>query len=286
MRSLLLGAAAAVGVVALALALRPAPERAAADRSLILATTTSTYDSGLLDDLVPAFRRETGIDVKVIAVGTGAALRMAARGDADVALTHAPAAERELVERGDLIEGRRIMHNDFILVGPPSDPAGIRGLPLDRALRRLAERGGFVSRGDDSGTHKLELSLWRAAGLDPADVAREETGQGMGATLRVADQRGSYTISDRGTYLALRHTIELVPLVEGDPRLRNVYHAYVVSPVRHPGVHAAAARAFIAFLASPATQGRIGRFRRAEFGRSLFVPDATARLPARDDPPS
>lgn len=275
-RARLARTAVALALVALGPARRGPSAAAPAERSIILATTTSTYDSGLLDDLVPLFRAQTGIRVKVIAVGTGAALRMAARGDADVALTHAPAAERKLVESGDLIEGRRIMHNDFVLVGPAADPARLQGLPLEKALRRLAARGSFVSRGDDSGTHKLELSLWRAAGLDPARVAREETGQGMGATLRVADQRRAYTLSDRGTYLALRHTLDLVPLVEGDPRLLNIYRAYVVSPLRHPGVHAAAARAFVSFLVAPPTQARIGAFRRSEFGRSLFVPDAVA----------
>jgi len=267
-------AAAARLAAALLLALSPAACRDR-ERSLVLATTTSTQDTGLLDSLVPAFRRESGIAVRVIAVGTGAALDLASRGDADAVLVHAPSAERKSVARGDLVDGRLVMHNDFLMVGPADDPARARGLPLDSAMRAIARVGPFVSRGDASGTHTLELALWKDAGLDPAQVARrEETGQGMGATLTVADEHRAYTLTDRATYLALRQRLALVPLVEGDPRLSNVYHGYVVNPMRHPSVKKAEAESLVAFLVSPATQGMIGRFGVERFGRPLFVPDA------------
>ncbi len=162
--------------------------------SMILATTTSTQDTGLLDALMPRFKEQTGIDVKVIAVGTGAALEMGAKGDADAVLVHAPASEKKYVDAGDLIGGKLVMHNDFVVVGPPSDPAKVRGeRDLSAAMKRLAESGAFVSRGDNSGTHTKELQLWQAAGIDPKTVKnREETGSGMGATLNVADQKGAY----------------------------------------------------------------------------------------------
>jgi tungstate transport system substrate-binding protein len=248
-----------------------------ARRAIILATTTSTQDSGLLDVLMPRFTRETGIDVKVIAVGSGAALAMARRGDADAVLAHAPDAERALVADGELVDGRLVMHNDFVLVGPPDDPAGVRkaGDRLRDAMAALARHGGFVSRGDRSGTHEKELALWAIAGVDPATVPRrEETGQGMGATLHVADQRRAYTLADRGTYLAVRRDLDLAIVFAGDPRLLNVYHAYRVSPARHPGVHADEAGAFLDFLVSRPVQEAIGEFRRAELGEPLFVPDA------------
>ena len=252
------------------------PARAQVAGDLILATTTSTQDSGLLDSLLPVFFAQRRMRVKVIAVGTGAALEMARRGDADAVLVHAPDAERQYVASGDLAEGRLVMHNDFVLVGPPDDPAGIRGLtnPAE-AMRRIAGSGGFISRGDGSGTEKKELELWKRAGVDPATVARrEETGQGMGATLLVADQRRVYTLTDRATYLALRDRLTMVPLVEGAPSLLNVYHAYVVAPDKHPDVRLTEARAFVAFLMAPATQRLIGDFGRARFGQPLFYPDA------------
>jgi tungstate transport system substrate-binding protein len=252
------------------------PAAAQQPRDLILATTTSTQDSGLLDSLLPVFFERTRVRVKVIAVGTGAALEMARRGDADAVLVHAPGAERKYVAAGDLVEGRLVMHNDFLLVGPAADPAGIRGL-VDpaRALARIARAGRFIARGDGSGTEKKELELWKQAGIDPATVAhREETGQGMGATLLVAEQRQGYTLTDRATYLALGERLTLVPLVEGAPSLLNVYHAYVVNPTRHPDVRLREARAFVAFMVAPATQRLIGDFGRARFGQPLFHPDA------------
>lgn len=244
--------------------------------SIILSTTTSTQDSGLLDILVPRFERESGIEVKIIAVGTGAALRMAATGDADVVLVHAPETERAYVEAGDLVEGRLVMHNDFVIVGPPDDPAGARQQrTVSGVLRAIAAKGVFVSRGDQSGTHTAELSLWAAAGISPGTLdRREETGQGMGATLNVADQKRAYTLTDRGTYLAQRKRLSLVPLFQGDASLRNVYHVYAVNPAKHPKAKIGEARQFIAFLLSPAIQQAIGAFKRDEYGESLFFPDA------------
>ena len=242
---------------------------------MILATTTSTYDTGLLDELVPIFEAEAGVAVKVIAVGTGAALRMAGEGNADALLVHAPEAEAEFVASGDLVSGRLIMTNDFVIVGPADDPAGAADAGgLAAALSTIAEGGRFVSRGDDSGTHKKELALWASAGIEAGAISREETGQGMGATLNIADQRNAYTLTDRATYLALREVLDLVVVVAGEEALLNIYHAYVVSPQRHSGVKAAPAEAFVAFLAEPRTQALIGKFRVEEFGRSLFTPAA------------
>ena len=250
-----------------------------AQSSLILATTTSTQDSGLLDMLVPRFEKERGIAVKVIAVGSGAALRMAARGDADVILVHAPVAERPYVDAGDLVDGRAVMHNDFVIAGPDDDPAGIRALTsVNDVMHALAARAAFVSRGDDSGTHSQELALWAAARIDPRAIRRrEETGQGMGATLSIADQRRAYTLTDRGTYLSLRRRLKLAIVFEGDASLRNAYHAYAVNPAKNPRIQRDAARAFIDFLVSRPIQQAIADFKRAEYGESLFFPDAISR---------
>ena len=265
--------------VLIAFSLLPTVARAQAPRDMILATTTSTQDTGLLDSLLPVFLAEHRIQVKVIAVGTGAALEMARRGDADAVLVHAPESERQYVASGDLSAGRLVMHNDFIILGPAGDPAGIRGLadPAE-AMGRIARAGSFIARGDGSGTEKKELELWRRAGVDPTAVARrEETGQGMGATLLVAEQRQGYTLTDRGTWLALKSRVTLVPLVQGAASLLNVYHAYVVDPGKHPGVRLREARAFVDFLVAPATQQLIGRFGRARFGQPLFYPDVGKR---------
>ena len=269
-------AALAIGAPRTGALATPASAAQGAAGAIILATTTSTQDSGLLDELVPRFEKERGIQVKVIAVGTGAALRMAARGDADVILVHAPAAEERYVQAGDLIDGRLVMHNDFVLVGPEDDPAGVRSLAsAAEAMRAIAARGAFVSRGDDSGTHTQELALWAAAGIDPKSLdRREETGQGMGATLNIADQRRAYTLSDRGTYLSLRRRLTLALLFQGDEALRNVYHVYAVNPARHPRVKHAAARTLIDFLVSEPIQRAIAAFRRDELSESLFLPDA------------
>lgn len=243
---------------------------------ITLATTTSTQDTGLLDSLLPMFQRATGIQVKAIAVGTGAALELARRGDADAVLVHAPESERAYVESGDLIEGRRIMYNDFLIIGPAADPAGVRGRDSPgAAMRAIAAAGSFVSRGDGSGTEKKELQLWKVAGVDPSTLSRrEETGQGMGATLLIADERQTYTLTDRATYLAFKDRLTLVPLAQGDPSLRNVYSAYAVNPGKHPGVRRQEASRFVRYLTEPSVQRWIGRFGVQKWGEPLFYPDA------------
>jgi tungstate transport system substrate-binding protein len=259
-----------------ALLLAALPAQAQHNTEIILATTTSTQDTGLLDSLLPMFTRETGIGVKPIAVGTGAALEMARRGDADAVLVHAPKAEEEYVASGDITGGRRIMYNDFLIVGPASDPARVKGShDAAAAMKAIAAGGSFISRGDGSGTEKKELELWQAAGVTAASMPkREETGQGMGATLLVADQRQTYTLTDRGTWLAFKDKTTLVPLVEGDPRLRNIYHAYIVNPGRHPTAKRAEAARFVRYLIEPQVQAWIGRFGTAKYGQALFLPDA------------
>jgi len=243
---------------------------------MVLATTTSTQDTGLLDSLLPMFRQQSCITVKPIAVGTGAALEMARRGDADAVLVHAPEAERAYVQSGDLIDGQLIMHNDFLIMGPKSDPAHIRGTKdVAAAMKAIAAGGSFISRGDGSGTEKKELALWKKAGVSPGSLPRrEETGQGMGATLLVAENRQTYTLTDRGTYLAFKDKLSLVPLVEGDPELKNIYHAYVVNPGKHPTAKRSEATRFVRFLIDAKTQEWIGQFARQKFGQPLFVPDA------------
>jgi len=242
------------------------------DRDLILATTTSTQDSGLLDALVPVFEERTALRLKTIAVGTGEALAMARRGDADVVLAHAPALERESVGSGFTVNRRRVMHNDFVIVGPAADPARIHGVSEGaEALARIAAAGSaFASRGDRSGPHFREQQLWQAAGIEPAGDWYLETGQGMGATLLVASQRGAYTLSDRGTYLALRERTELVSHIEGDPPLLNVYSVMEVNPERFPAVNREGARAFSDFLLSDEARTIIESFGTGRFGEPLF----------------
>lgn len=243
------------------------------ERTLILATTTSTQDSGLLDELLPAFTEATGWAVKPVAVGSGQAIEMGRRGEADVLLVHSPAAEEEYVAEGTA--GRRllVMHNDFVLLGPEDDPAGVRGLPVDEAMRRIAEtQAVFVSRGDESGTHSRELSLWEEAGVTPGAPWYQETGQGMGATLRVAAEKGGYTLADRGTYLT--QSAGLAVLVEGDPGLLNVYHVIEVTERAGERVQPEGAAAFADWITGQDAQRRIGEFGWETYGQPLFVPDA------------
>ena len=247
------------------------------DEEIILATTTSTQDSGLLDVLVPAFEDEHDITVKVIAVGTGAALEMAASGDADAVLAHSLSAEQRYVDSGDLAEGQLVMHNDFVIVGPAEDPAGASGAAgLNAAMAAIAETGPFISRGDESGTHNKELSLWTAAEVDPAAVnQREETGQGMGATLNIANEKRAYTLTDRATWLALRGNLpDLAIVFEGAGPLLNIYHGYIVNPDKHSGAKADPAREWNNWLVSDDAQEIIRTFGVEEYGEPLFVPDA------------
>jgi tungstate transport system substrate-binding protein len=264
-------------MLACAAALYSAVPASAASKNLILATTTSTQDSWLLDDLIPVFEKKTGLFVKTIAVGSGQAMAMGEKGEADVLLVHSPAAEEKFMKDGFGSSRALVMHNDFILVGPPSDPAGIRGTkPSAAAFRKIAEKGAlFLSRGDKSGTHSKELGLWKAAGVAfEGKPWYQQTGLGMGQTLSVAAEKRGYTLADRGTYLSMRKTLGLDILVEGDRDLLNVYHVIVVNPAKGPKVNAEGAKAFAEFLVAPDTQKTIGGFGVEKFGAPLFFPDA------------
>jgi tungstate transport system substrate-binding protein len=242
---------------------------------VILATTTSTQDSGLLDVLIPAFERESGYRVKTIAVGSGEAIEMGARGEADVVLAHSPAAEEELMADGKGGERRTVMHNDFVVVGPAADPAEVRGATAAEALARIAEAGApFLSRRDESGTHTFELGLWEEAGRNPQGAWYQESGQGMGATLQIANDKDAYTISDRGTYLATESARDLEILVEGGAELLNVYHVIDIAPDAGERVNDEGGKALADWLVSPAAQDEIKSFGVEEFGEPLFVPDA------------
>jgi tungstate transport system substrate-binding protein len=245
-------------------------------KAVILATTTSTQDSGLLDELLPRFEKQTGYQVKTIAVGSGQAIAMGRRGEADVLLVHSPEAEQTLMAEGSGVNRRIVMHNDFILLGPASDPAQVRGKATAAALQAVAAgRAVFISRGDNSGTHAQEKKLWAAAGLKPEGQAwYQQTGLGMGQTLAVASEKRAYTLSDRGTYLALRKKLGLQLLSEGDAALLNVYHVIEVNPARFPKVNAPGARAFADFLVSKDVQTVIKDFGIGPFGSPLFFPDA------------
>lgn len=245
-------------------------------RQIILASTTSTEDSGLFDELIPAFEAaHPEFAVYVIAVGTGEALELGRRTDADVLLVHAPAAESAFVADGYGLERRPVMYNDFVIVGPADDPATVRGLTdAAEALRRIAEAGApFVSRGDDSGTHRKELELWQAAALEPGFVGYLDAGQGMGEVLRIANERRGYALTDRATFLFLRHALELEVLVEGDERLFNPYGVIPVTGARNTE----GAAVFTEWITSAEAQALIGRYGVDRFGMPLFTPDADAR---------
>jgi tungstate transport system substrate-binding protein len=246
------------------------------NRNVILATTTSTQDSGLLDVLVPLFQKQRGYTVKTVAVGTGQALALAAKGDADVALVHAPSLEREYVAKGTLLNRRLVMYNDFVIIGPKEDPAKIRSQKSTVAAFKAIEqaKAGFVSRGDNSGTHILEKSLWKAAGIEPKGPWYIESGQGMGATLTIASERHLYTLTDRGTFLALGKSLRLAVLVEGDRVLFNIYSVMEVNPANGPRINTAGGKAFADFMVAPQTQAVIRGFGMDRFGQSLFFPVA------------
>lgn len=243
---------------------------------IILATTTSTQDSGLLDVLVPIFEDHSGYFVKVIAVGTGQALRMGEEGNADVLLVHAPAAEKVLIDNGSAIDRELVMHNDFVIVGPAADPAGIGGSGDPYlAFSTISDSGSrFVSRGDDSGTHKKELEIWDESGIEPQNSEYLESGSGMANTLRIASEKEAYTLTDRATYLSQRVTLDLDILVEGHATLLNLYHVMSVNPENWPLVNNEGAQAWSEYLRSDATQEEIGLFGVEEFGQALFYPDA------------
>ena len=245
-------------------------------RKITVASTTSTQNSGLFDWLLPQFTAESGIEVQVVAVGTGQAIRIATNGDADLLLVHHVASERKFVADGVGIERHPIMHNDFVLVGPGADPAGIGGMSdIATALRRIGEgEQVFVSRGDDSGTHKKELELWSASGFDPQPASGSwyrESGSGMGATLNTASAMNGYTLSDRASWVSFGNKGDFEILVEGDPRLHNPYAAIVVNPKKHPHVKVKEAQAFVDWLISAQGQAAIAAFR--VDGQQLFFPD-------------
>jgi len=246
-------------------------------KTIILATTTSTQDSGLLDVLLPIFEKKTGYFIKTIAVGSGQAMAMGQKGEADVLLVHSPDAEEKFVADGFGINRRLIMHNDFIIVGPSEDPAKIKGAkPTAEALRKIAfSKSLFLSRGDNSGTHAKEKSIWKATGINPeGEKWYQQTGLGMGQTLNVAAEKKGYTLADRGTYLALKKNLGLDILVEGDAILLNIYHVIDVNPSKWPKVNTAGAKAFADFMVSKETQDTIKTFGVEKFGSALFFPDA------------
>jgi tungstate transport system substrate-binding protein len=241
---------------------------------LILATTTSTQDSGLLDVLKPDFEEKNNYNLKIIAVGTGQALEMGTRGEADVLLVHAPAAEEEIVKSGDAINRQKVMYNDFIIVGPAEDPAKVKGLTVPETLKKIIDsKASFVSRGDDSGTHKKELELWKKSSLDPKSLgdAYMEAGQGMGATLQIASEKKAYTLTDRATFLAQKKNMpDTEILVEGDESLLNIYHVMQVNEEKHEKVNAEGAKAFVDYMTSEETKKIIKEFGTDEYGEPLF----------------
>lgn len=248
-----------------------------ANSKLILATTTSTQDSGLLDVLIPMFEKQTGYTVQTIAVGSGEAMKMGEEGNADVLLVHAPASEKTFMEAGNGTDRFLVMHNDFIIVGPAADPAGIKAMTSAKdAFKAIFEKGSpFITRGDDSGTHKKELALWKSAELDPTGQTWYiETGQGMGASMIVASEKEAYILTDRATYLANQDNYQLELLVEGDNSLLNIYHVITVNQDKWTAVNYEGAMAFSRFMIDPTTQEVIGQFGLDKFGQPLFYPDA------------
>ena len=249
---------------------------AAAPKTIILATTTSTQDSGLLDVLVPLFEKESGFQVKTISVGSGQAMKMGEKGEADVLLVHSPDAEKKFMADGFGTTRRLVMHNDFIIVGPAGDPAKVKGASAADAMKRIAQSGAiFVSRGDNSGTHAKEKGLWKGAAVNPEGLKwYQQTGLGMGQTLNVAAEKKGYTITDRATYLSLKKGLGLEILVEGDSKLLNIYHVIELNSTKWPKVNAQGGKAFADFMVATKTQEIIGRFGVDKYGAPLFFPDA------------
>jgi tungstate transport system substrate-binding protein len=253
------------------------PTAAAEQKNLILATTTSTQDTGLLDVLNPIFEKKTGFFVKTIAVGSGQAMAMGAKGEADVLLVHSPAAEKKFMAEGNGVNRKLVMHNDFIIVGPPSDPAGIKGMKsAAEAFKQIAAKGAiFMSRGDNSGTNAKEKDVWKASGINPEGQKwYQQTGLGMGQTLNVTAEKKTYTLTDRGTYLSLKKNLGLDILVEGDKVLLNIYHVIEVNPAKFPKVNVEGAKAFDDFMVSKEAQDIIAKFGVDKYGSPLFFPDA------------
>ena len=246
-----------------------------AQPEVIFATTTSVQDTGLLDVIVPMFEKDTGYRVKAVAVGTGQALALAGRGEADVVLAHAPDAEKKYVAEGSLLNRRLMMHNTFLLAGPSTDPATVKEAKkaVDALKKIAAAKATFVSRGDDSGTHKLEMKLWGIAGVKPEGEWYLQAGQGMGKTLGIAGEKQAYVITDRSTYLAFQKTTGLSVLLEGDPAFLNIYHVMEVNAEKFPKVNAAGGKAFADFLLSAKVQEVLKTFGQEKFGEALFYSD-------------
>jgi len=264
------------GVVALVLISAMSPVQAQ-QKTLILATTTSTQDTGLLDVLIPIFEKNAGYFVKTIAVGSGQAMIMGEKGEADVLLVHSPAAEEKFVAGGFGINRKLIMHNDYIIVGPPEDSAKIKGIKSAKeAFKKISSsKTLFLSRGDNSGTHSKEKDIWKAAAINlEGEKWYQQTGLGMGQTLNVTAEKKGYTLADRGTYLALKKNLGLDILVEGDAILLNIYHVIEVNPAKWPKVNAAGGKAFADFMVSKETQDVIRTFGVEKYGSPLFFPDA------------
>jgi tungstate transport system substrate-binding protein len=254
----------------------PAAAQTPTNPEVILATTTSTYDTGLLDYLNPLFEQATGYPVKTISVGTGQALALGERAEADVVLVHAPDTERTWMAAGNGTRRVLVMFNDFVIVGSAADPASIRGAPAGAALARIAgASASWISRGDNSGTHLLEMQLWNQQGINPEGASWYlSVGQGMGQTLNIANERQGYTLTDRGTWLARQATLQLPILVEGDMVLRNIYHVMPVSPGKSSRINAAGGEAYADWLVKPDVQALIGEFGRDRYGQPLFFPAA------------
>ncbi|HRV76667.1 MAG TPA: extracellular solute-binding protein [Thauera sp.] len=261
------------GIATVAIGLFAAPATAQQAASIVVASTTSTEQSGLFGHILPQFKQATGIDVKVVALGTGQALDVGRRGDADVVFVHDAAAEQKFVDEGHGIEHRKVMYNDFVLIGPKDDPAATKGKDITGALQKLAAaNASFVSRGDKSGTHAAELRYWKAAAVDNKGAGYKECGCGMGPALNMAASSGAYVLADRGTWLSFKNRADLAVLVEGDKRLFNQYGVMVVNPERHPHVKQAEARKFVEWVVSPAGQEAIAAYKIE--GEQLFFPNA------------
>ncbi len=260
-------------------AVPPTPEQTTpANPTLILATTTSTQDSGLLDVLIPMFQKQYGFTVQTVAVGSGQAMTMGQEGNADVLLVHSPSAEKTFMDEGWGKDRALIMHNDFIIVGPADDPAKIKGLGPAESFKAIATaEANFVARADKSGTSTKELGIWAKTDVNPAETKPAwyiETGQGMGASLTIASEKGGYTLTDRATFLASKDKLQLEILVEGNKTLLNVYHVITVNPDKWPKVNYDGATAFLKFMTDPATQEVISKFDVEKYGQPLFFPDA------------
>jgi tungstate transport system substrate-binding protein len=254
----------------------PAEPTKPANPTLILATTTSTQDSGLLDVLVPDFEQKTGYTVQTVAVGSGEAMKMGQECNADVLLVHSPAAEKDFMANNYGSDRRLVMHNDFVIVGPSADPAGIKGsaTAADAFTKIANTQSPFISRGDNSGTNAKELAIWKIANITPEGSWYSESGQGMGATLTIASEQDAYTLTDRATYLANKANLQLDILVEGDASLLNIYHVIQLNTTNCPKINAAGGAAFADYIVSAEAQALIGQFGTDKYGQPLFTPDA------------